>query len=106
MNVILKNNFIKNFTVIKILIFLFLINLFYNLFYYFFFIIVKSVFPIVYVGWTLKLMNDYTIDKPLNFIFKKIDCFKSQQNHKNSKILTKIETDKDSYIPIPKIKEL
>jgi hypothetical protein len=72
MNFILNNKMFQQHQILKLFLLLIVFNIIYNIFSFFFFFLLKSVFPIFYIGGMLKAMNNLTTDKPISQLIKKL----------------------------------
>ena len=84
-----NNNFFLKYPLIKILVSIIMLNLIYRTFIYLIFLILKSVFPVFYMYYLLKQMDNSSSDKPLSNIINKINNNNSNSNDKN--IIDKLE---------------
>lgn len=84
-----NNNFFLKYPLIKILVSIIMLNIIYRTFIYLIFLILKSVFPVFYMYYLLKQMDNSSSDKPLSNIINKINNNNSNSNDKN--IIDKLE---------------
>ncbi|VVU95435.1 hypothetical protein CPAV1605_1186 [seawater metagenome] len=104
MNYIFSQSLRNKSHLLKLFFLLILINLVYSIFSFLFFFIIKSVFPIIYVGGMLTAMNNYTKDKPLTRLINKIKNNDDPIKEKKEILPTTITRVNDIFSAIPEIK--
>ena len=83
-----NNNFFLKYPLIKILVSIIMLNLIYRTFIYLIFLILKSVFPVFYMYYLLKQMDNSSSDKPLSNIINKIN---NNNSNNNENLIDKLE---------------
>lgn len=85
----LNNNIFLKYPLIKILVSIIMLNLIYRTFLYLIFLILKSVFPVFYMYYLLKQMDNSSTDKPLSNIINKIN--NNSNNNENENLIDQLE---------------
>ena len=66
------NSLFNKYPILKLLFGIFIMNFIYKTFLYFIFLIIKSVFPVIYIYFILYFMNKNSDDKPMNQLLNRI----------------------------------
>ena len=72
MELFFRNYLLNKISIFHVIIIIILLNLIFKIFSFFIFFLIKSLFPIIYVGGMLHVMDNYSDEKPITTAFKNI----------------------------------
>ena len=92
---IFDNNLFNKYPFLKLIFGIIIINLMYRTFLYFLFLMIKSVFPIIYMYFMLYFMDKQSDDKPITNLIKKIKK-DNLPNPNNEDLINTLENELDN----------
>jgi hypothetical protein len=111
MELFFKNYLLNKISFIHIIGIFILLNIIFKLFSFFIFFIIKSLFPIIYVGGMLNIMDNYSDQKPISNLITNIKKNYKKEVELEDCIQKTIKKNKkqvksNHYYDIPEIKIL